>query len=164
SQAAGSAGSQTPLQRGAANRIRREFCNFMKEPVEGCHVEPDEENIFSWKATITGPQGSPYEGGVFDLSVSFPQDYPFSPPTVIFNSPIYHCNIASTGYICIDILGSQWSPALTISKVLISISSFLSEPNPDDPLDPILADLFKHRRDEYEENARLWTSQFAIPD
>ena len=81
-----------------------------------------------------GPEGTPYQGGVFELRIDF-QDYPFKPPNVIFTTRIYHCNINSNGNICLDILKEQWSPALTISKVLLSICSLMNDQNPNDPLD-----------------------------
>ena len=59
---------------------------------------------------------SPYAGGVFFLSITFPTDYPFKPPKVSFTTKIYHPNINANGSICLDILRDQWSPALTISK------------------------------------------------
>merc|ERR1719507_1080864 len=70
-----------------------------------------------------GPPDSPYQGGVFFLTIHFPTDYPFKPPKVAFTTRIYHPNINSNGSICLDILRSQWSPALTISKVLLSVCS-----------------------------------------
>ena len=85
---------------------------------------------FEWVSTIAGPKGSPYDGGVFYLSIHFPTNYPFTPPKVTFSTRIYHCNITSAGVICLDILKDNWSPALTISKVLLSISSLLTDPNP----------------------------------
>ncbi len=63
-----------------------------------------------------GPPDSPYQGGVFFLTIHFPSDYPFKPPKIAFTTRIYHPNINSNGSICLDILRSQWSPALTISK------------------------------------------------
>nr|XP_014354356.1 PREDICTED: ubiquitin-conjugating enzyme E2 D3-like isoform X3 [Latimeria chalumnae] len=72
--------------------------------------------MFHWQATIMGPNDSPYQGGVFFLTIHFPTDYPFKPPKVAFTTRIYHPNINSNGSICLDILRSQWSPALTISK------------------------------------------------
>ena len=55
----------------------------------------------------------------------------------------------------------QWSPALTISRVLLSICSLLTDPNPDDPLDPDAAHLYKNKRAEFDMKARMWTDKYA---
>uniref|UniRef100_A0A8C5RPX3 UBC core domain-containing protein n=1 Tax=Laticauda laticaudata TaxID=8630 RepID=A0A8C5RPX3_LATLA len=91
---------------------------------------PKGDNIYEWRSTILGPPGSVYEGGVFFLDITFSSDYPFKPPKVTFWTRIYHCNINSQGVICLDILKDNWSPALTISKVLLSICSLLTDCNP----------------------------------
>ena len=118
--------------------------------------------MFHWQATIMGPDDSPYAGGVFFLDIHFPADYPFKPPKVHFTTRIYHCNINSNGGICLDILKDQWSPALTISKVLLSICSLLTDPNPDDPLVPDIAQLLKTDRARHDSTAREWTSKYAM--
>jgi len=109
-----------------------------------------------------GPPDSPFQGGVFFLTIHFPTDYPFKPPKVAFTTRIYHPNINSNGSICLDILRSQWSPALTISKVLLSICSLLTDPNPDDPLVPEIARAYKTDREKYNELAREWTRKYAM--
>ncbi|XP_049320039.1 ubiquitin-conjugating enzyme E2 D1a isoform X1 [Astyanax mexicanus] len=105
---------------------------------------------------------SPFQGGVFFLTIQFPTDYPFKPPKVAFTTKIYHPNINSNGSICLDILRSQWSPALTVSKVLLSICSLLCDPNPDDPLVPDIAHTYKSDKDKYNRLAREWTQKYAM--
>uniref|UniRef100_A0A3P9P287 E2 ubiquitin-conjugating enzyme n=1 Tax=Poecilia reticulata TaxID=8081 RepID=A0A3P9P287_POERE len=100
----------------ALKRIQKELNDLQRDPPASCSAGPVGEDMFHWQATITGPNDSPYHGGVFFLSVHFPTDYPFKPPKVAFTTKIYHPNINSNGSICLDILRSQWSPALTISK------------------------------------------------
>jgi len=118
--------------------------------------------MFHWQATIMGPSDSPYSGGVFLVTIHFPPDYPFKPPKVAFKTKVFHPNVNSNGSICLDILKEQWSPALTISKVLLSICSLLTDPNPDDPLVPEIAHMYKADRAKYESTARSWTQKYAM--
>ncbi|XP_069628545.1 ubiquitin-conjugating enzyme E2 D2 isoform X3 [Haliaeetus albicilla] len=97
-----------------------ELNDLARDPPAQCSAGPVGDDMFHWQATIMGPNDSPYQGGVFFLTIHFPTDYPFKPPKVAFTTRIYHPNINSNGSICLDILRSQWSPALTISKVLLS--------------------------------------------
>ena len=94
----------------------QELQDLGRDPPAQCSAGPVGDDLFHWQATIMGPPESPYQGGVFFLTIHFPTDYPFKPPKVAFTTRIYHPNINSNGSICLDILRSQWSPALTISK------------------------------------------------
>ena len=120
-----------------------------------------EDNIFNWESIIIGPEKTPYENGVFKLSINFSDTYPFKPPKVKFLTKIYHPNINKYGSICLDILNKNWSPALTISKLLLSISSLLSDPNPDDPLDVKAAELYLSNREEFNKTARSYVVRFS---
>jgi len=148
----------------ALKRINKELIDLGRDPPSSCSAGPKEpgNNLFEWTATIMGPSDSPYAGGVFFLGITFPTDYPFKPPKVNFTTKIYHPNINANGSICLDILKEQWSPALTISKVLLSICSMLTDPNPDDPLVPDIAHLYKNDRARYESTAREWTRKYAM--
>ena len=145
----------------SAKRIRRELDSLTADPPCNCSAGPVDEDIYIWDATLMGPAGSVYEGGVFKLNITFPPNYPFKPPRVKFITSIYHPNINSSGGICLDILKENWSPALTISKVLLSICSLLDDPNPDDPLAPEIADKYVKDRPAYDMLAREWTRIYA---
>ena len=117
--------------------------------------------MYEWKATIEGPPDSPYEGGLFLLDITFPRSYPFKPPKVTFRTKIYHCNINCEGWISVDILHSTWMPSLTVEKLLLSIQSFLTECNPDDPLVPEIAEQYVNDREEHDKICREWTKKYA---
>uniref|UniRef100_A0A673IEP2 E2 ubiquitin-conjugating enzyme n=1 Tax=Sinocyclocheilus rhinocerous TaxID=307959 RepID=A0A673IEP2_9TELE len=103
--------------------VLAELTDLQRDPPAQCSAGPVGEDLFHWQATIMGPNDSPYQGGVFFLTIHFPTDYPFKPPKVAFTTKIYHPNINSNGSICLDILRSQWSPALTVSKGKIQAAS-----------------------------------------
>ncbi|KAM0753931.1 ubiquitin carrier protein [Meredithblackwellia eburnea MCA 4105] len=151
----------------AAKRIQRELKEVQKPDnmPPGCSCGPIDEaaSIFEWQAQIEGPTDSPYENGIFDLLITLPPDFPFRPPRVQFKTKVYHCNINPQGGICLDILKSQWSPALSIVKVILSISSLLSDPNPHDPLVPDIAQRFLKDRKGHDKTAREWTKKYALP-
>lgn len=143
-------------------RLQTEAKEFKNSPPPNCSANPtDPNNLYVWNATIIGPIDSPFAGGIFNLKINFPQKYPFSPPKVKFVTKIYHPNIDNYGSICLDILKDQWSPALTTSKILLSICSLLTDPNPDDPLMVDIANQYKKNRKLYEATAKEWTQSFA---
>tara|TARA_Y100000816_G_scaffold64863_1_gene43073 strand:+ start:4550 stop:5008 length:459 start_codon:yes stop_codon:yes gene_type:complete len=144
------------------SRLKKEMQELLKNPPSNCSAGLiTDDDFYIWQATILGPSESVYEGGIFNLKIEFPQDYPFKPPKVQFVTPIYHCNISSNGNICLDILKDQWSPALTISKVLLSICSLMDDPNPNDPLVTEIADLFIKNKRLFREKARIHTLKYA---
>lgn len=148
----------------AARRINKELEDLKKDPIAECSAGPKGDDLFTWEGVIFGPIDSPYAGGVFKLLIRFPTEYPFKQPHIQFTTKIYHPNINSSGGICLDILKNQWSPALTIGKVLLSIHSLLTDPNPNDPLVPEIANLYKTNREAYNNTAATWTALYATHD
>jgi ubiquitin-protein ligase len=100
------------------------------------HEFDPEGSIFEWLITIRGPKNTPFAGVPYTLLFTFPEKYPFEPPEVRFKTRIFHPNIsAEDGKVCLNILKSgDWSPALSIELVLLSIQAIMCDPNPEDPL------------------------------
>ena len=146
----------------ALRRLQKELADLCANPPDGISAGPSNDaDLFNWEATMMGPEGSPYEGGIFFLQIKFPADYPFKAPDVTFSTKVYHPNIKPDGKICVDILKDSWSPALTTPKILLSISSLLTEPNVLDPLVPEIAQQYENNRELYNATAREWTNRFA---
>lgn len=142
-------------------RIQREIMDLKADPPANCSAGPEGEDLYRWEGVIMGPSDSPFSGGIFKLKIQFSTDYPFKAPIVTFTTKIYHPNINAAGVICLDILKQNWSPALTIPKVLLSVCSMLTDPNPNDPLCPEIAEQYRNNRAEYDAIARLWTQKYA---
>ena len=81
-----------------------------------------------------------------------------------FITKCWHPNISSdSGAICLDILKTEWSPALTIRTALISLQALLSAAEPDDPQDAVVAKQYKEHHDEFLQTAKFWTEVYAAP-
>ena len=144
-------------------RIQREYVELQRHPLKYTTAGPvDEDDITKWNATIVGPDETPYAGGIFHLTIVFPKEYPYRPPKLRFVTKLYHCNVSATGSICLDILKTEWSPVLTISKVLLSLLSLLDDPEPTDPLVPDIAELYLNDRAAHDLRAREWTEAYAM--
>lgn len=130
----------------SAKLLQNQFKKFQSEPVEGIAVELNDDNLHEWKVYIEGPKETFYEGGIFQLAMKFPSDYPMSPPTVTFLSDFWHPNVYTDGKVCISILHppgvdemsgelpeERWLPTQTVTTILLSIISLLSAPNTSSP-------------------------------
>ena len=145
-------------------RLQRELKSLREKPLDEVEATPRDEDMFLWDATILGPDSTPYEGGEFKLELIFPPDYPFHPPEVKFKTKVFHPNINPKGDICLNILRDDWKASLTVRTVLLSISSLLDQPNPDDPLVAEIAKLYTTNREKFESMAREWTEAHAMED
>ena len=140
-------------------RINKELIDIQKENIFKTSVINDD--IFNWECVLKGTENTAYENGVFRLSVNFTESYPFKPPKVKFITRIYHPNINQYGSICLDILNKNWSPVLTISKILLSILSLLDDPNPDDPLDIKAAELYLKNKEDFNLTAKMYIEKYC---
>mmetsp|Transcript_7382 Transcript_7382/g.20807 ORF Transcript_7382/g.20807 Transcript_7382/m.20807 type:complete len:230 (-) Transcript_7382:253-942(-) len=118
--------------------------------------------LFIWAASVTGPEGTPYDGGLFNVELKFPDNYPFKPPDVVFKTKVYHPSInRQTGEICADILKSEWKPTLDIKWILTILRQMLKEPSTDSPLEPEIAQQLQERPEEFAATAAGETQKYA---
>ncbi|KAI5370761.1 Putative ubiquitin-conjugating enzyme E2, ubiquitin-conjugating enzyme/RWD [Septoria linicola] len=144
-------------------RIIKETERLQNEPVPGISATPHDDNARYFDVVVEGPGGSCYEGGIFQLELFLPDDYPMCPPRIRFLTRIYHPNIDRLGRICLDVLKNNWSPALQIRTILLSIQALLGAPNPEDPLNEAVAKQWKENQPEAIKTAREWTQLYAQP-
>lgn len=124
-------------------RLQTELMTLMGGKHVGISAFPAGDNFLVWVGTVTGPKDSVYEGLTYKLSLKFPVDYPFSAPTVTFDTPCFHPNVDDKGAICLDILKENWSAVYNVSTILLSIQSLLADPNPNSPLNGYAASLWR---------------------
>ena len=137
----------------ARRRLIRDFRELQKSVKEaedkgeelGYAASPDPDNIFVWNAVVFGPEDTPWEDGVFKLTMTFPDEYPHKPPLVKFVTSVFHPNVYKNGNICLDILQNQWTKVLDVNSVLLSIRSLLPDPNPSSPANAEAARLYKDK-------------------
>jgi ubiquitin-conjugating enzyme E2 D/E len=124
--------------------LQKELDELESNMPEGCSAGPagGGEDLFRWDATFLAPEGSPYAGGIFFVSVAFPLDYPFQPPVVKFETPVFHPNVMARadlggkknakGKVMLDILLDSWSPETRMRFVLSAVADLLRKyPDPD---------------------------------
>jgi ubiquitin-conjugating enzyme E2 G2 len=77
----------------ASKRLFAEYKSLLTSPPDGITAGPiDEDDLFAWEALIQGPEGTPFEGGIFPAELKFPKDYPLNPPKMKFLGEIWHPN------------------------------------------------------------------------
>ncbi|KAL3901413.1 MAG: hypothetical protein SGCHY_000635 [Lobulomycetales sp.] len=143
-------------------RIQKELLGLTKDPVANMTVSPVEDQLFKWECKLTGPEGSPYHKGVFRISIEFPTDFPFKAPKVLFVTKIYHPNVDDDGSICTDILKpDNWKPSTKMADVLNALVSLLESPNPDDPLQPSIADQYRNDKAKFDKTVKEYIKKHA---
>ena len=147
------------------NRIKKEYLDLQKEKNSNVQVKLVNNDIRHWKGRIKGPIDTCYQGGIFDVDIVIPNEYPFKPPKMKFDTKIWHPNISSvTGAICLDILKNEWTPALTIRTALISLQALMCEPVPNDPQDAVVAKQYMSDIKLFNQTAKHWVEEYANPE
>jgi len=150
----------------ASNRLRRvakELSEIEADANSKVVVEiASGEDLTHLLASFPGPPDTPYEGGTYVIDIKIPHEYPFRPPVMFFKTKIWHPNVSSqTGAICLDTLGTAWSPVLNIKTTLLSLQVLLSDPQPKDPQDAEVASMLMNHPEKFQRKAREWAISHA---
>ncbi|ESZ92313.1 ubiquitin conjugating enzyme [Sclerotinia borealis F-4128] len=152
----------------SSNRVRRiakelnDISNDADSQIFCQSRDGNDSDLTNLRASFSGPPDTPYEGGTYIVDIKIPNEYPFRPPQMNFTTKLWHPNVSSqTGAICLDTLGSAWSPVLTIRSALLSLQSLLSTPEPKDPQDAEVANMLLYHPDRFRAKARDWAIQYA---
>ncbi|TKC41374.1 hypothetical protein EI555_013713 [Monodon monoceros] len=155
----------------ALKRLMAEYKQLTLNPPEGIVAGPmNEENFFEWEALIMGPEDTCFEFGVFPAILSFPLDYPLSPPKMRFTCEMFHPNIYPDGRVCISILhapgddpmgyessAERWSPVQSVEKILLSVVSMLAEPNDESGANVDASKMWRDDREQFYKIAKQIT-------
>ena len=142
-------------------RLRSELKQLLVDPPHGIRACPVDDEYSHWQASIEGPSNSVYEDGIFYVHLELPRSYPMRPPMVRFLTRILHPNVNRHGNVGMDCLRHNWSLALTIPKILVSVQSLLTDPYCHLPMEPVVARMYAEDREQFDMLAQDWTRKFA---
>ncbi|GJN76480.1 hypothetical protein PLICBS_010593 [Purpureocillium lilacinum] len=145
-------------------RIAKELADIQADrDSSGVYAAPaDGVTLKHLKGVIPAPPDTPYASATYDIDIQIPDTYPFKSPIMKFETKIWHPNVSSqTGAICLDTLGSGWSPVQTIKTALLSLRMLLEAPNPKDPQDAEVAGMMMDNPERFARVAQDWAVRFA---
>ncbi|KAF8511109.1 ubiquitin-conjugating enzyme/RWD-like protein [Hysterangium stoloniferum] len=155
-------------------RLAEERKQWRKDHPFGFYAKPSKGpdgslNLMEWEVGIPGKTGTSWEGGIYKLTMTFPEDYPSKPPKCTrycchnnqpllgkFTPPLFHPNVYPSGTVCLSILDEEksWKPAITIKQILLGIQDLLNDPNVNDPAQSDAYTMFKNDKQAYERKVR----------
>jgi len=140
--------------------VMKEISDLVQNPPEGIKVLHNDD-FSEVNANIEGPVGTPYEGGLFKVTLKLGSEFPQSPPKGFFNTKIFHPNVSPKGEICVNTLKKDWKPEHGIKHTLLTIKCLLIVPNPESALNEEAGKLLLENYEDYAKHARLMTSIHA---
>jgi len=137
----------------------------------GCNFGIENNNYFTWRVTMMGPKNTPYDGGLFTITITFPPDYPNHGPEFKFKNRIYHLNVdfqKDFGHICINSI-NEWrttgkvtgKPIYTVKQALFDIFCLFYNQGIKSAYSEEMGYLYSNNPEKFNEEARKWTQMYA---
>jgi len=115
----------------ATARLKQDYMRLLKDPVPYVKAVPLPSNILTWYYIVTGPENTPYEGGLYFGKLVFPRDFPFKPPAIYMITPNGRFKVNQKLCLSIsDFHPDTWNPAWSVSTILTGLLSFMVETTP----------------------------------
>ena len=121
----------------AVKRLTRDLRDLQKDPLDsnGIYYQHDDVDFLRGRAVIIGPEKTPYQYEYYFFDFFFPEEYPYKPPKVVFQTREgilrFNPNLYACGKVCVSILntwsGPQWTACQSIRSVLLSLQSSLND-------------------------------------
>jgi len=157
-------GSNENVNPQALRRLAKELKKLTQSPPEHIKIHINEMDITDIQATITGPEGTPYEGGHFKVKLVLGESFPSGPPKGFFLTKIFHPNVRpGSGAICVSTLKKDWKPEYGIEHVLTVCKCLLIHPNPDSALNEEAGKMLNEAYEDFHSRAKLMTELWAKP-
>ena len=145
-------------------RICRELKKLVQSPPEHIKIHINEDDITDIQATITGPEGTPYEGGHFKMKIVLGDSFPSGPPKGFFLTKIFHPNVRpGSGAICVNTLKKDWKPEYGIEHVLTVCKCLLIQPNAESALNEEAGKMLLEAYEDFSTRAKMMTELWAKP-
>ncbi|KAK8838978.1 hypothetical protein M9Y10_032439 [Tritrichomonas musculus] len=146
----------------ARSVVLRELNKYQKDDSLSFSIDTKDNDLTHLRVTLTPPDNTPYEDGIFFLSVTIPSHYPSTPPNIEFETKIYHPNITKDGEICLKGFKDDWKPTFTLKNAIDFIYRLLEDPDWESPLETSIAAQHKKDPNAFKKTAGEWTKKYAI--
>ena len=177
-----------------STRLRAEFKAMLRtySPSDQSSIpwQLKERHLAQYELNIRGKEGTPYEGGIWTVTIDLPPEYPFKPPVVNFQDPIWHPNIAVGemrwkwgSNVCLSLVNwnnqgkpGGWKETITLPSVVEHLEMMLDVfpavegdfpeylVDPKDPFNTEAGEQMLNNFDLFFRTAREWTKKHAIKD
>ena len=151
------------LRMAATRRLTKELADIRKSGITVFQeIEVNETNILVWTGLLV-PDNAPYNKAAYRIELTFPAEYPFKPPKLLFKTPIYHPNVDEKGQICLPIITAEnWKPATKTDQVIASLVTLINTPEPGHPLRADLAEEYTKDLKKFQKNAEEHAKKYAL--